>query len=162
MLRLSKFAGSLRKPQEFPRSAQRAQVLQIFQVFPGSSRVVEVYRPPRGTQAFLRISRFFPGSSEVVRGHGPFWGAPGGLSAFACFFLGSQERGPIRIPKGPSQASPIFPVSSGVIKRFQGSSKLLTPGLLKLFPGLYHICRVFAEVPRAAPWVPVNFKKFRA
>ena len=28
----------------------------------GSARVVKVYRPPRGTQAFLSIPRFFPGA----------------------------------------------------------------------------------------------------
>ena len=42
----------------------------------GSARVVKVYRPPRGTQAFLSIPRFFPGalksesSREIFHGLG--------------------------------------------------------------------------------------------
>jgi len=49
-------AGFVRRPQEFPRSSQRPQGFEIFQLFPSSSRVfrvVIVYRPSPGPPGAL-------------------------------------------------------------------------------------------------------------
>ena len=59
---MSEFAGLLSGSQEFPVEFPGSFLgFSDFQVFPGR-RIIEVYRPPRGTQAFLRIPRFLPGA----------------------------------------------------------------------------------------------------
>jgi len=98
-------AGSFRGPREFPHGSQRAQIFEIFQLFPSSSRVVRVgivYRPSPGPPGALSefaglLPEFSEGSGlnfqafrvvKVVIVYRPSPGPPGMLSEFAGLLRG--------------------------------------------------------------------------
>ena len=129
-------AGSFRGPQESPHGSQRVHVFEIFQLFPGSSRVVRVvivYRPspePPG-----RVRRPSPGPRGVLSEFtGAFRGAPNGCQS-SQVVLDAPRSFPRR-SQGPTQGFQIFQVFHGFFQVVKVYRPPRGPGVPRFFRGL--------------------------
>ena len=145
-------AGSFRGPQESPHGSQRVHVFEIFQVFPGSSRVVRVvivYRPsPRPPGVLSEFAGLLPEFSKLR-----FLRFPG----FAGFFQGCQGCHSLQAFSGaPRKSSQAFSGAPRrvvrVHRRFQGR-----PERLSEFAGGL---RCSQEFPPEAPGSHPGFSDF--